>query len=42
VQDVNRMLKQFMQMQDMMKQMTKKGGLAKLMRQMKGKVPGMH
>ncbi|MEK6749129.1 MAG: signal recognition particle protein [Pseudomonadota bacterium] len=41
VQDVNRLLKQFMQMQDMMKQMTKKGGLAKLMRQMQGKVPGM-
>jgi signal recognition particle subunit SRP54 len=43
VQDVNRMLKQFEQMQTMMKQM-KKGGLAKMMRglgALKGGIPGM-
>jgi signal recognition particle subunit SRP54 len=43
VQDVNRMLKQFEQMQAMMKQM-KKGGLAKMMRglgALKGGIPGM-
>jgi signal recognition particle subunit SRP54 len=34
VQDVNRLLKQFAQMQKVMKQMSKKGGLAKLMRTM--------
>jgi signal recognition particle subunit SRP54 len=39
VQDVNRLLKQFEQMQGMMKQM-QKGGLAKLMRGMRG-IPGM-
>lgn len=39
VQDVNRLLKQFTQMQKMMKRMTKKGGLAKLMRGMKGTMP---
>ncbi len=38
VQDVNRMLKQFMQMQKMMKKMGK-GGMAKMMRNMKGKLP---
>lgn len=38
VQDVNRMLKQFMQMQKMMKKMSK-GGMAKMMRGMKGKMP---
>lgn len=38
VQDVNRMLKQFTQMQKMMKQF-KKGGMAKLMRGMKGRMP---
>ena len=32
VQDVNRLLKQFTQMQKMMKRMRKKGGMAKLMR----------
>lgn len=41
VQDVNRLLKQFGQMQKMMKQMHKKGGLMKIMRAMKGKMPGM-
>ena len=34
VQEVNRLLKQFEQMQAMMKQMMKKGGLAKMMRGM--------
>ena len=36
VQDINRMLKQFMQMQKMMKRMSKKGGMANLMRGMPG------
>jgi len=39
VQEVNRLLKQFEQMRDMMKRM-QKGGLAKMMRGMKGFVPG--
>ena len=39
VQEVNRMLNQFEQMQAMMKQM-KKGGLAKMMRGL-GRMPGM-
>jgi signal recognition particle subunit SRP54 len=39
VQDVNRMLSQFEQMQAMMKKM-QKGGLAKMMRGMKGMMPG--
>jgi len=39
VQDVNRLLKQFTQMQKMMKQMKKKGGLMNMMRGMKGKMP---
>jgi signal recognition particle subunit SRP54 len=39
VQDVNRMLSQFEQMQSMMKQM-RKGGLAKMMRGL-GRMPGM-
>jgi signal recognition particle subunit SRP54 len=38
VQDVNRLLKQFMQMQKMMKRMSKKGGMARLLQ---GKKPGM-
>ena len=41
VQEVNRLLKQFEQMQKMMKQFSKGGGMAKLMRGMKGKLPGM-
>ena len=41
VQDVNRLLKQFTQMQKMMKKAKGKGGLAKLMGQMKGGTPGM-
>lgn len=40
VQEVNRLLNQFGQMQKMMKQM-QKGGLAKMMRGMKGMLPGM-
>ena len=40
VQDVNRLLSQFEQMQSMMKRM-QKGGLAKMMRGMKGMMPGM-
>jgi signal recognition particle subunit SRP54 len=38
VQDVNRLLKQFTQMQKMMKKMSK-GGMGKMMRAMKGKMP---
>ncbi len=40
VQEVNRLLKQFDQMQGVMKTM-QKGGLAKMMRGMKGMMPGM-
>jgi len=39
VQDVNRLLKQFTQMQKMMKKM-KGGGMAKMMRSMQGRMPG--
>ncbi|NOY62501.1 MAG: signal recognition particle protein [Gammaproteobacteria bacterium] len=39
VQDVNRLLKQFTQMQKMMKRMSKGGGMAKMMRNMKGQLP---
>jgi signal recognition particle subunit SRP54 len=39
VQDINRLLKQFTQMQKMMKKM-KGGGMAKMMRGMQGKFPG--
>jgi len=39
VQDVNRLLKQFTQMQKMMKQMTKKGGMGRMMKGLKGKLP---
>jgi signal recognition particle subunit SRP54 len=39
VQDVNKLMKQFTQMQKMMKKM-KGGGMAKMMRGMKGKMPG--
>ena len=38
VQDINRLLKQFLQMQKMMKKMGK-GGMAKMLRGMKGKLP---
>ena len=44
VQDVNRLLKQFMQMQKMMKRMKKKGGMRGMMQQLKGQggmPPGM-
>ncbi len=40
VQDINRMLKQFHQMQKMMKRMGK-GGLQQMLQGMKGKLPGM-
>ncbi len=40
VQDVNRLLKQFEEMQKMMKQFSK-GGISKMMRGMKGMLPGM-
>ncbi len=40
VQDVNRLLKQFDQMQKMMKRMGK-GGLQKLLRDVKGRLPGL-
>ena len=41
VQEVNRLLNQFEQTQKMMKQISK-GGLQKMMRGMKGMLPGMH
>ncbi len=40
VQEINRLLSQFEQMQKMMKTLAK-GGMAKMMRNMKGMVPGM-
>jgi signal recognition particle subunit SRP54 len=40
VQEVNRLLNQFEQTQKMMKMMSK-GGMAKMMRSMKGMFPGM-
>jgi signal recognition particle subunit SRP54 len=39
IQDVNRLLKQFAQMQKMMKKMSSKGGLSKMMRALGGKLP---
>ena len=39
VQDINRLLKQFKQMQKMMKRMSKKGGMANLMRGLGGNMP---
>ena len=39
VQDINRLLKQFDQMQKMMKKVSKKGGLKSLIRGMKGQMP---
>lgn len=41
VQDVNRLLSQFEQTQKMMKMFSKGGGMAKMMRGMKGMLPGM-
>ena len=43
VQDVNRLLKQFTQMQKMMKRMRRKGGMARMMQGMRGSMPpGLH
>lgn len=39
IQDVNRLLKQFNQMQKMMKRLSKKGGMKNLMRGLGGKLP---
>ena len=39
VQDVNRLLKQFVQMQKMMKRMRRKGGMARMMQGMRGGLP---
>ena len=39
IQDVNRLLKQFSQMQKMMKKMNQKGGMAKMMRGLSGRFP---
>ena len=39
VQEVNKLLKQFSQMQKMMKKFGKKGNMQKMMRQMGGKMP---
>lgn len=39
IQDVNKLLKQFTQMQKMMKKMSAKGGLKKMMRGMQGMLP---
>ncbi len=41
VQEVNRLLNQFEQIQKMMKSFSK-GGMGKLMRSMKGMLPGIH
>ena len=41
VQEINRLLKQFIQMQKMMKKMRNKGGMNQLLAGMKGRVPGM-
>ena len=40
IQDVNRLLKQFTQMQKMMKKVRKRGGMGQLLAGMKGKMPG--
>ncbi len=40
VQEVNRLLKQFTQMQKMMKKMNKRGGLGQLLKGMRGRMPG--
>jgi signal recognition particle subunit SRP54 len=39
IQDVNRLLKQYTQMQKMMKKFSKKGGMKNFMRGMGGKIP---
>jgi signal recognition particle subunit SRP54 len=41
VQEVNRLLKQFTQMQKMMKKMRKRGGMSQMLSGMTGKMPGM-
>jgi signal recognition particle subunit SRP54 len=42
IQDVNRLLKQFTQMQKMMKRMRKKGGLGRMMQSLPGNMlPGL-
>lgn len=41
IPEVNRLLKQFEQMQTMMKKITKKGGMQKMMRGMQGRMGGM-
>jgi signal recognition particle subunit SRP54 len=41
VQEVNRLLAQFEQTQKMMKAFSSKGGIMKLMKGMKGMLPGM-
>jgi len=41
VSEINRLLKNYLQMQKMMKSMSKAGGMAKLMRAFGGKMPGM-
>ena len=40
IQDINKLLKQFMQMQKMMKKFSNKGGLSKALKGMPGKPPG--
>ena len=42
VQDVNRLLKQHMQMKKMMKKVSRKGGLQRMMQSMQGKAPPPH
>jgi len=39
IQDINKLLKQFLQMQKMMKKMSGKGGMRKMMSSMKGMMP---
>jgi len=39
IQDVNKLLKQFTQMEKMMKKVSKKGGMARMMRGMQGRMP---
>jgi signal recognition particle subunit SRP54 len=39
IQDINRLLKQFKQMQKMMKRLSKKGGMANMMRGLGGNIP---
>jgi signal recognition particle subunit SRP54 len=39
IQDVNRLLKQFDQMQKMMKRLNRKGGMAAMMRGLSGRLP---